>query len=146
MIHILRRITDLMNINLRIEHQTETVSQLADPIHNHNLSHLLTIDLNSRIIFLPVLRVDRKRMMNRIRMREITTIQEQINGVVNLIWSIKDRIHRMQVLALMLKLPIQGLKLQITLKIHIKIRHLILRTVKNIRKISMTRLVEILFS
>lgn len=133
MTHILRRTTDLMTINRRIEHQTGTVSQLTDRIRN--LSRMPIIALNSRIIFLRVLPVVRKRMTNRIQMQGTTTIREQINGAVNRTWAIRDRIHRKPVLLPILKLTIQGHRIRIIRKIHIKIRHLTLCTVKNIRKI-----------
>ncbi len=81
-----------MNINLRIEQETETASQLTDQIRN--LNRRLTIDLNSRIIFLRVLLVVRKRRTTSIQVQGITTIQEQINGAVNRTWLIRDKIHR----------------------------------------------------
>lgn len=142
MTHILRRTTDLMTINRRIEHQTGTISQLTDRIRK--LSRMPIIVLNSRIIFLRVLQVARKRMTNRIQMQGTTTIREQINGVVNRTSeTIRDRIHRKPVLVPILKPTIQGHRIRIIRKIHIKIRHLTLRSVKNIRKISTKRLVVI---
>lgn len=141
--HILGRITDLMTINRRIEHQTETISQLADRIRIRNISLRQTIDLNLKITFLRVSQVVRKKTTTHIRTRGITTIQERINGAVNLTWSIRDQIHMKVVLALILNRQIQGHRLRTIRKTLIKIRHRTLRMVKSIRKTLMNRLVII---
>lgn len=140
--HILRKITDRTTINLLADRQIEIISQLMD----QTLNLRLIIDQNSRITFQQVLQVVRKRTMIITRIQGTTTTQNRINGVVNLIWRIRDKIHWTQVLALIQKLRTLGHRSQTIHKAHIRMRHLTLGMVKNIRKILMKRFVAFLMS